>query len=388
MSLDASTLVLLTITIGCGLGVVSIVFTFLQAGTRGARHWGAGMIGLGIGYTLIYLYPFMQGDALLYAGWICILGSVLLMYQSLNRICNNDGSTILFGFIFVGGSVSGWLFFTYVIPSQIWRANVMSVAISVIVLRAAWSLWRYALQGRSRAPAFAMVGWLLVVAVTALVEIPLRGIDFGHPESAIEYGPPEVVFARVFVITMLSMTVLWLEISRLYETLEGQATHDELTGVANRRAIIAQVRRELARAQRDGSRCSIAIFDLDFFKRVNDTWGHPGGDEVLRWVTKVIRSEIRDYDTIGRYGGEEFLLVMPGTDQAGALITVERARLAIQNQACIFNNEEIRITVSAGIATSSKDIDFDKLIVMADDALYRAKEIGRNRVIVAGSNEP
>ena len=98
MSFDIFSLVLLTIAISYGLGTLSIIFSFLQAGTRGARHWGVGMVGLGTGYTLVYLHPSAPGPALLYAGWICIRISVLLMARALNRICDKDESRTLFGF--------------------------------------------------------------------------------------------------------------------------------------------------------------------------------------------------------------------------------------------------------------------------------------------------
>ncbi len=383
MSLDISTLVLLTIAIAYGLGVLSIVFSFLQVGTRGARHWGAGMLGLGMGYTLIYLHPHLPGHALLFAGWLCIVPSVLLMYRALHLICDSGHSQTLFSVAVMGGAIAGWSFFSLVVPNQLRQIDTTSVAISVITGRAAWNLWRYAQHSRYRVPALAVAGWLLVVATTPIVEILVRGTGSGAPESMMEYGPPTVVFARVVIITLLSISVLWLEISRLYEAIEYQAMRDELTGISNRRAIVAQLQRELTRATRENSPCSVAIFDIDFFKRVNDTWGHPAGDQVLKWVTKVIGNSIRAYDTLGRYGGEEFLMVMPGAGQDVAISIADRARMAIQDQACMVDDVEIRITISAGIATASAGADFEALLRSADHALYRAKDSGRNRVVLA-----
>lgn len=383
MSLDISTLVLLTIAVAYGLGGLSIVFSFLQAGTRGARHWGTGMIGLGAGYTFIYLHPYLQGHAMLYVGWVCIVLSVLLMYRALHLICDTGDAQVLFSVAVLGGAIAAWWFFAYVVPSPLRQVDTTSVAISVITGRAAWDLWRYSQRIHYRVPALAVAGWLLVVATTPVTEILMRGTGSAAADSMIEYGPPPVVFARVLIITLLSISVLWLEISRLYEAIENQATHDELTGIANRRAVVAQLQRELTRAKRQNARCSVALFDIDFFKRVNDTWGHPAGDRVLEWVTKMIGKSIRPYDTLGRYGGEEFLMVMPGADRDAAISIADRARTAIQNQACMVNGKEIRITISAGIATSSADTDFDALLQLADNALYRAKETGRNRVVTA-----
>jgi diguanylate cyclase (GGDEF)-like protein len=383
MSLDISTLVLLTIAICSGLGGLSIVFSHLQAGTRGARVWGMGMIGLGTGYALIFLHPYTQGHALLYAGWVCIVPSVLLMHKALHRICSSDEGQTLFGFAVFGGAVAGWLFFGLVVPSGRAQLDVTSVAISVITGRAAWDLLRFSRRTRYRAPPLAVAGWLLVVSITPLVEILLRGTGSGTLEPTMEYGPPSVVFARVVIIGLLSTSVLWLEISRLYEAIEDQATHDELTGIFNRRAIVMLLQRELARSRRENASCSIATFDVDFFKHVNDTWGHPAGDEVLKWVTRTIGRNIRTYDTLGRYGGEEFLLIMPGIGRAGAMVIADRARLAIEEQVCTVGNAQIRITISAGVAASNGDGDPEALLQLADDALYRAKKSGRNRVAIA-----
>jgi diguanylate cyclase (GGDEF)-like protein len=368
MSLDISTLVLLTIAIAYGLGALSILFTFFQGGTRGTRHWGSGMIGLGTGYGLMYLDPHLPGHALLYAGWVCILTSVLIMYRALLRICDTNESRGLFDFAVIGGAAAAWLFFGYIVPSALKQIDATSVGVSAITGRAAWDLWRYAKRTSFRAPPLAVAGWLLVVTATPLVEVLLREAGPGTLDARFLYGPPAVVFFRVLIITLLSISVLWLEISRLYEAIEVQATHDELTGVSNRRVIVAELQHELVRAQRGNSPCSIAIFDIDFFKRVNDTWGHPAGDQVLKQVTAAIEKNIRPYDTLGRYGGEEFLVVMPGAGPDAAASIADRARMAIQDQDCIVDGTRIRITISAGIATSARGVALDALLRSAEQA--------------------
>lgn len=387
-SLDITTLVLLTSTLFFSLGALSIGFSFLQAGTRGARHWGSGMIGLGTGYAFIFLHPQLPGHVLLYAGWVCIVVSVLLMYRALHRICGSNDSQKLFSVAVLAGAGAAWLFFAYAVPNREMQIDATSAAVSVITGRAAWDLWRYARASRNHVPAVVVASMLLLVATTPVVEILQRATGAIDPQTMIEYGPPPVVFARIVIITLLSISVLWLEISRLHEAIEVQATQDELTGVPNRRAIVALLQREFARAKRESSHCSIALFDVDYFKRVNDTRGHPAGDEVLKWLTKVVGKSVRAYDTLGRYGGEEFLLVMPGAGPAIAIAIAERARLAIQNDACTVDGTDIRITISAGIATSSAVDDLDALLHAVDIALYRAKDGGRNRVVLAAPNQP
>lgn len=387
MTLDISTLVILTIAVCMSLGTSAMIFSRLQQGTRGMRFWGAGMVCLGAGYVLLYLHPEMADLGLAYGGWVLCVVAVLLMYRALLRIAGNSSNRTRFNIIILSGAACGWIFFTFVIPSIHGRLDTTSVAISVITARAAWDLWTHARRNQYRAPAVVVAVLLVLIAVSPLTEIPLRGSLPDTQDPLLVYGPPDVVFARILMIVVLSMSVMWLEISRLYNEIEDQAMHDELTGTSSRRAVVAQLQRELARSERNGTSCSVAIFDADHFKQVNDTWGHPVGDEVLKQMTKAISGVIRSYDTLGRYGGEEFLLVMPGTDKAGALVMADRARRAVHEQPYLVNGQPIKLTISGGIATSSEGITADALLLAADDALYRAKESGRNRVVSDGWKE-
>jgi diguanylate cyclase (GGDEF)-like protein len=382
MSLDISTLVLLTITVAYGLGGTCIFLTFHRSGAHGTRHWGRGLIGLGAGYTLLYLYPKL-GTPLLYAGWLCLLVSILIMYRALLRIIGSDGHRTRFGIAVVGAVVLAWLYFGLVAPDPIQQVNAIYLGIGVIGGRAAWDLWRHARRSRFRAPPLTVAAWLLLVAARPVLEVLARDPHSGPLDPMTLFGPVGMVFFRVLVMMLLTISVIWMEISRLYETVEDQATHDELTGVANRRAIVELLERELARSEREDTPFSIAIFDIDSFKRINDTMGHPAGDQVIKWVTAVIGRSIRPYDTLARYGGEEFLLLMPGAGPASGATVAERARLAIQNGDCVADGKRLRITVSAGVATWSKEVDSDALLRSADHVLYRAKQTGRNRVVAA-----
>ncbi len=383
MAADISTLVLVTIATAIGLGAMSIVLTRFQAGTRGMRHWGMGLIGLGVAYFMIHLYP-RVGLPLLYVGWICLLVSILVMYRALLRIYGDHQHRTLFGIVVIGAAMAAWLVFGFVAPNPIRQMDATWLATSVIAGRAAWDLWRHARRARYPAPALAIAFLLVLMTLRPFWEIAIREAHAGPLDPATMYGPPGVVFFRALVMSLLSMSVLWLEVSRLYETVEQQATHDELSGVANRRAIVAELEREMGRAKRENAVCSVALIDVDYFKRVNDTFGHPAGDQGIKWVAKTLGESIRPYDTLGRYGGEEFLVVIPGAGPEGAAAAAERARLAIERRPCVVDGMELQITVSAGVASSAADMDTDALLRLADAALYRAKEAGRNRVVGAG----
>lgn len=384
MPIDISTLVLLTIAVACGLGLMSNLLTFHHSGLRGTRHWGRGLIGVGVGYALLYLYP-DGGLPLLYAGWLCLLVSMLAMTRALLRITGSSEHRTRFAIAVIGATVVAWFYFGLVAPNPIRQFDATSVAIGVIAGRGAWDMWRQALRSRFRAPPLAVGAWLLLVGARPLFEVFTRDIHSGALDPMSLFGPPAMVFFRVLVLTLLTISVFWLEVSRLYDIVEDQATHDELTGVANRRAVIGMLERELVRAKRQNTPCSIALFDIDDFKRINDTLGHAAGDQVLRWVTKMIGGSIRPYDMLARYGGEEFLLLMPGAGPDAGASVADRARIAIQDQACIVDGKPVRVTISAGIATWSRDIDSDALLRKADQALYQAKQAGRNRVALDGT---
>lgn len=159
------------------------------------------------------------------------------------------------------------------------------------------------------------------------------------------------------------------------------ADHDELTGSFNRRSLMVSLERERVRAERSGVPFSIAMIDLDHFKRVNDTYGHAAGDEVLRGLAKTVHGTMRVTDVFGRYGGEEFLLILVGTSLPLAQEGVERIRAALARKDWSFIAPNFSMTLSAGLATHRKGETIEQLLHRADLALYQAKDAGRNTVI-------
>ena len=174
-----------------------------------------------------------------------------------------------------------------------------------------------------------------------------------------------------------------LELSEAYQRIEELAELDELTGSFNRRCIMRMLDDEITRAHRSKAPCSIALIDLDWFKRVNDAFGHPTGDEVLRTFAITVFANIRNIDRFGRYGGEEFLLVLPETPDDGAARILDRLRAIIADLDWSAFSPGMRITISAGIATLKPDESPDTLLARADRALYAAKARGRNRIASA-----
>lgn len=170
------------------------------------------------------------------------------------------------------------------------------------------------------------------------------------------------------------------ELKAAYQRIEELAELDELTGASNRRSIMRVLEEEIARAARSGAPCSIALIDLDYFKRINDVYGHPTGDEVLRTFSITTFANIRSVDRFGRYGGEEFLLVLPGMNTARALRALDRLRTIIADLDWSAFSPGMTVTMSAGVATLNANETSDTFLARADGALYAAKAQGRNRI--------
>jgi diguanylate cyclase (GGDEF)-like protein len=171
-----------------------------------------------------------------------------------------------------------------------------------------------------------------------------------------------------------------LKLKEAYKRIEELAELDELTGSFNRRCIMRMLDEEIARAGRSGSACSIALIDLDWFKRINDAFGHPTGDEVLRTFAITMFANIRSVDRFGRYGGEEFLLVLPDMATDSAVRALDRLRAIIADLDWSAFSPGMKVTISAGVATLKPDETPDTFLARADSALYAAKARGRNRI--------
>ena len=166
------------------------------------------------------------------------------------------------------------------------------------------------------------------------------------------------------------------------DSLRIQATHDPLTGLWNRSGIFEIMRREIERAQREKTSLGVLMTDIDHFKRINDTHGHLAGDAVLREVASRLLHAVRPYDSVGRYGGEEFLIIVPGCNVDSAIRQAERLRGSIGGEPiALGSGESTLVTLSLGIAaTADLSTDSNLLLQVADAALYRAKRNGRNRI--------
>lgn len=216
----------------------------------------------------------------------------------------------------------------------------------------------------------------------------LEGIQSGADDYLIKPFGPEDVLARIGI----AERILSLE-RKLVEQKDAMAfmaSYDAVTGLLNRRKLYELAAIEMARAKRQNEPVGLIMLDIDYFKTVNDRFGHASGDAALKFVADMIQSGLRPYDHAGRWGGEEFLVLLPGTSLDEAAMIAERLRNRLACARLILSEQvEINISASFGVTSSSQSsqVDFEKLVRVADQALYLAKNNGRNRVEKADLKE-
>jgi diguanylate cyclase (GGDEF)-like protein len=222
---------------------------------------------------------------------------------------------------------------------------------------------------------------IILVTARDSTEDKITGFDAG----ADDYLTKPINFSELEarVRSMLRIKRLQDELEEKNRELQRISISDGLTGLYNHRHIHGLLREEFERASRMETMLTVAMFDLDHFKAVNDTYGHQAGDRVLQQFADLLRQNARDIDRLGRYGGEEFLALLPATDLDGGMVFVERVRAAVEKHAFnIATDHPIRMTVSAGIALYPHErvTNTEMLVHLADEAMYAAKARGRNRV--------
>lgn len=379
---------MLAMLIVCSL-MMAIAMAVVGWGRRrdGLEHWAASLLVNVIGHTLRLLrghvpdlLSIVLGNTLLSGAFV---GLIAAIYQ------------------FQGRPVRGtWLFAPTALvagASLLWldELPLRFGAVAIIIgLQAGWAL-AAALGGYH---ATAGRGWWLLVAGLGLEALALAGraaLAFGSGEGEVLHSPAVLAsaFLSTFSVVLLSsMGFVFMLRDRADENNRTMAALDPLTGVANRRSLIASLTREVAHAVRARENIALMMVDIDYFKDVNDQYGHPVGDQVLCNVVNVLRQRVRAQDLVGRYGGEEFMVLLPDTGLAGAERLARELCQAVEDSCCRIGGENapgarIATTVSIGVFGGPLEAgdSWDMLVAAADRALYQAKENGRNRVAVSTS---
>jgi diguanylate cyclase (GGDEF)-like protein len=257
--------------------------------------------------------------------------------------------------------------------------NLMFLGAAIFVLAVAFLAWR---RG-NRAAGWFLCAWVLLEAFAMLTSARLLFTRAASNEPLFYYGLPGSMVAAA-ILTALGVADRLREQRHALTEAELRAQTDPLTGVLNRRSLLEQLEAACREARGKGLALAVLFLDLDFFKSINDSYGHAAGDACLAAVIRPIQAELRQSDIIGRYGGEEFIVVLRGADAAAAEPIAERIRLRVAEARIEGHGAAIQLTCSIGVASSDPlGVWGETLIAQADAAVYAAKRLGRNRVQVA-----
>jgi len=347
---------------------------------NGIRTCIAGNVISSIGYILLNFREALPiWASIVLANLLLVVGG-LLVYIGLLRFL---GAPLRIRWLVLLFALIGlsFLYFTYVREDSNARVVVIALGGAAVFLACAWALWSWEggsvrLSRSFTAAVFGMYGGLLLArAALALVGRSVGGVfDFDSLQVL------TFLFALTFLCLWSGGFVVMVS-QRLYQDLLELATVDFLTQLLTRRAMYQALESEISRCERGGPCFALMLVDVDHFKSVNDTFGHQMGDRVLQHIAQTLKGALRRQDVIGRWGGEEFLAMLPLTDKRKAMQAGERLRATVEAASLIDRGQPIACTVSIGVAAYGEDGDsLGSLLSTADTALYRAKSAGRNRV--------
>lgn len=366
-----------------GYGLLALLISLSERHTnevQALRDWNLGSWALVGGFCALALRSYLpQWISVLGANWLLFLGAALYSRAIYHFVHGHAAPVQLWALYAIGCGGSLMLLSE---PRSV-RAINASMVLSVLLLPGLWQILR--LQ-RLRSHPLRMVGITLAITVVALWLRALHAWkvpqDYGDAmQLSLGQG---LSFVLAFVAMLgAGFGFVLAVLERNAERMREMAMHDGLTGCVNRITFDALLVNALQRGLRANESVSLLMMDLDHFKAINDRYGHRAGDAVLRSFAAVVRAQLRASDTLARVGGEEFAVILPGTDAAGATHVAEAVRAAVQSAAV--DNQQggvLRITISVGVACApgGDDASADLLYQRADAALYQAKATGRNRV--------
>ena len=268
---------------------------------------------------------------------------------------------------------------------EMWSALVSFTLWYVYLAAGIWELWKSRGERLStRWPLIALLAVHALVYGAGTIDLLTGVLVLGAPPELFSWFGA-IHFESIAFSMVGSILMILLCRERIERGHIEAAGIDPLTGIANRRSLLEGAERLLRRSQESGAPLSIAMFDLDHFKHVNDAHGHEVGDRVLRGFTQTVRGAVRPTDLFGRYGGEEFLLLMPGVSIEAAFAVADRARFQFAQDYKFIDGRPLAATFSAGVALAASDATVEQVIAAADAAMYVAKNGGRNRVVRAAT---
>lgn len=380
LPLDFKTMIFMVIVLSLILSAL-LLFARTQAeGIHGIGHWALGNLVVSFGMVVI-LTQFEQAPWRMIPGTASIafgIGLYLNGIQAFRERKPDYRIPVLMSVLVIG-------FDTYLL--YFGQQIAATVAVNALVYCAGNLACAYMLLKPMQPPLraacwFTGLMFLLMALLMALRAVGAMLADTVAFDAMSQWSINKLTFMLGSIVHLCKIFGFLLMLnSKMVERLHLLAAKDWLTGALNRRNLEDAAARMLANCERLDVRLSLLLIDLDHFKLVNDRYGHQFGDEVLRQFADVARDLIRAGDLFGRYGGEEFCVLLPNTTEAQAVILAERIRMKFAARAIKYRNKELRCRLSIGVCASETGLAFHEMVTRADIALYRAKAAGRNRVM-------
>jgi len=382
MILDSRTLIVVALMLSTMLGVALFLTWRVNRSIVALRHWAVANLLMAVGFLLIALRGPQPSTLELLASNAAIAGGSLWIWLGVRSFFSQPAPVETAGVLF-GVKMAALLIFIEIVPDTAARVAIATLFLAVVSVLCAIDLLRAA-NWTSAVPAGGL-GYILLGHAGFNVARAILTLHGGHLPHLLSPSTVQTLgFAEsLLIILALGVGFIIMTTERLQAELRRAATYDALTGVFNRRAFLDVAEREFARFQRRGAPFSLLLLDIDHFKRINDTFGHQAGDEMLRSFSALALGALRQGDLFGRYGGEEFCALLPDTPCEGARIVAERLRESLSELVIEHEGNLIATTVSIGVAESRPGAEsFDAIVSEADMALYHAKAGGRDRVEV------
>lgn len=381
--LDIRTIIVTLIMTALLFGIGTLGLNVPAERRLAVRLWGGGNLIMAVGWLLLALrntipdWPsIVLGNTFLIAALFCELSAISLLVQRPLSLQRQAVTVLAFGLSFHFLLQSG-------APAQ-YRIILIAGTLFVIALRVLYQL--HSNRDESlRNPRRMMQVFFLISAIASLLRLIHYGFLHTDAGSLFEPTPVQVLNFLSYYITVIGGgTAFMLMLSDLsYKELLLVASQDSLTGLRNRRSFMDAATRDLALANRHPRPLAMLMLDVDFFKSINDTRGHAAGDEVLRQLGTLLQAAMRESDLLGRYGGEEFCMLLVDVSLDDARRSAERLRQCIEEQPIYHDAQRIAVTTSIGVAAWHAGQSLDQLLSEADHALYRAKAAGRNKVMAS-----
>jgi len=387
--LDIRTLALTNLWLGMFLGVGSLVFARIHPSFIGFKQLGFSYFLFSLGFILLGVRGYAPDFITIIVANIFIFsGFSLLIWGVLKFLHVSTYAFEKISILLLAVLIISFVIFTYSHP------NIGARIVSISIITASISLYAgLAVLAHYKNVSLTFMRFLgeafLFCSFIFMLRVYFAIIDPNLDDFMVAGTIHAFSLIALQFVTIVSCFSLTISASQqLAQKLAVQATIDSLTNIYNRRAFDEFAEKSTLKAQREQQPISIIIMDIDFFKQVNDQYGHQVGDKVLQEFSLRLKSSLRQYDILARYGGEEFTLLLPETNARTAMIIAEKLRVKIAKPVfCLDNGAVLSVTSSFGVATSQGEvIDWQQLISLADQALYHAKESGRNCVKLYGTD--